>query len=65
MGPVSTVAHKDGGWGKCKKKPNLTYKCANLIGKRSFYTETTIAIEYHGRYASNVAHSKKVTLYCG
>ncbi|MFG2400359.1 hypothetical protein [Streptomyces lydicus] len=65
VGPVSTIAHKDTGWGKCRGNNKLTYKCADSIHKRTFYTESVMQIEWRGQYASKILHSPKATLYCG
>ncbi|MEV7470867.1 hypothetical protein AB0O20_30835 [Streptomyces kronopolitis] len=65
VGPVSTIAHKDTGWGKCRGTNKLVYKCANRIHKQTFYTESVMQIEWRGQHASKIAHSPKATLYCG
>ena len=63
---VSTIAHKDTGWKSCKKRTNkITHKCANLVQKRTYYTESILQIEYQGRYATNRGLTGKDKLYCG
>ncbi|MFH9250931.1 hypothetical protein ACH4LK_36555 [Streptomyces lydicus] len=62
---MSTITHKDTGWGTCRGGNKLTYKCADSIHKRTFYTESVRLIEWRGQYASKILHSPKATLYCG
>ncbi|MFJ9613449.1 hypothetical protein [Streptomyces noursei] len=65
LGPVSTIAHKDTGWGQCKGNNKLVYNCADKMHKRTFYTESVMQIEWRGQYASKILHSPSVELFCG
>ncbi|WUG06054.1 hypothetical protein OG210_01960 [Streptomyces sp. NBC_00466] len=50
MKGVSTIAHKDGGWGACKKTLGPTHKCSNLVSKVVYYTESILQVEYKGQH---------------
>ncbi|MFE5737451.1 hypothetical protein [Streptomyces celluloflavus] len=65
LGPVSTIAHKDTGWGQCKGNNKLIYKYADQVPKRTFYTESVMQIEWRGQHASKILHSPSVSLFCG
>lgn len=64
-GPVSTIEHKDSGWGKCKGTQKLVHKCAGMVENRTFYTEVVLQIEWRGQHASKIIHSPKKKLFCG
>lgn len=62
---LSDVAHKDGGWGSCRKSLQVPYNCHDLVSRRTYHTVVTIAVEYKGSTGSSVTSSANENSYCG
>ncbi len=61
----SDVAYKDGGWGSCSKRLQVSYSCHDLVSHKTYHTVATLAIEYNGMTDSKVTSSSNEDLYCG
>jgi hypothetical protein len=60
-----TVAQTDYGWTACKAKTYQTsYKCASFASNSEFNTESSLTIEWQGKYGSDAEYGDSAALAC-